>query len=62
MAGSQRVEVPEHFLGTEIPADLRTTLNFHSRHLDEGDARSLIAAALASWVISSTARTAMPKT
>lgn len=53
MVETSRVEIPHKFLGTEVPTDLRQSLDLHTRFLDDGEARSLVAAALASWVISS---------
>jgi len=59
MAETTRVEIPDTFLGAEVPADLRVKLDLHTRFLDDGDARSLVAAALASWVISSSTAPAL---
>lgn len=56
MAESQRLQIPEFFLGTEIPADLRRSLDHHAHYLEEDEAKSLVAAALASWVITTTAQ------
>lgn len=60
MAETTRVEIPDTFLGAAIPASLRVSLDLHTRYLDSDDARSLVAAALASWVINSSERHSQP--
>ncbi|WP_324741695.1 hypothetical protein U8326_00470 [Tsuneonella sp. CC-YZS046] len=52
MSEMSQVQIPSNFLGTEVPDDLRRSLDLHARFLDESEAKSLIAAALASWMIS----------
>jgi hypothetical protein len=56
MSQATPIQVPQSFLGTEIPLDLRESLTRHILFLDEDDARSLVAAAVASWVITSSTR------
>jgi len=54
MSKKTRVKVPKRFLGTKIPKDLRKSLNSHIELLDQDGAKSLVAAVIASWVMSNT--------
>jgi hypothetical protein len=51
MAKASKIKVPKRILGTKIPKAIRKDLKALVRSLEKHDAASLIAAAIATWVM-----------